>query len=846
MDDDTIVLDDLQGLDRLTEKAKRSIIVAFEIAKEYNSTACDPVHLFLSILRERSGLPTEILEKMGLDIDSTAELIQQKLEKSKLKDNKLSPEFSEDLKSVINQSYVIAQRMQHVYVGTEHLLVALVQMSELDFVKELSKVGITPGKVQRLILATGTYPSGVFRDNKTGDDVDSQEKEGPSSLEFFGSDMNELAANNVYLPIYGREEEIHRIIHILSRKTKNNPILVGDAGVGKTAIVEGFVQRLVEKKVPTSFMNTKVINLDIAGILAGSKVRGDVEERVLAVINEAMESGNSIIFIDEIHMIVGAGSAGGSGASIDIANILKPYLTGGELKVIGATTMDEYRKYFESDPALTRRFQPIQVEEIDSESAYALLENLKSTFEKFHKVKITDEAIDESIKLSKRYIADRYLPDKAIDLLDEASAQVKIGKEIEVEPKLSQLGKKLIAAQRKKDKSLSIDDIASAAKYKDEEKKVTDKIVEIIDGTGKGNKRRKVGADLIRNIVSKWTGIPVSSSSINEGVDLNTLEKDLENEVRGQDKAIDSVVAAIKRSHLNISSETKPLASFLFLGPTGVGKTQLAKSLAKSLFGAEEMIIQIDMSEYMESHSVSKLIGSPPGYVGYQEGGQLTEKVRRRPYSVILFDEVEKAHPNVLNILLQILNDGNLQDSQGRNVSFKNSIIVLTSNIGAESISKDNTLGFDIEIGNDDKDKVDQAYENMSDNIIDDLKDHLRPELINRLDEVIVFRGLNKKDCVGITSNSIERLKLRLIEQGILLDVDKSVVSYITDEGYSKEYGGRNINRKVQQILEDSLADFLLDSQKGKKIKKGKILKITAKLDKNNKIKFNSKVLNKK
>lgn len=822
-----LTLDELSGLERLTEKAKRSIVRSFEIAAKLNSNESLPIHLFLAMLEDETSLPANILSKLGLDLESTKSTIEQKVSLAASK-NPISPSFGENLKQVINNGFIVAQRLSHVYVGTEHLLVALLGMKDLDFVQELEQVGIDAAKVESTLSSTASYASGVFKDTGKKDSGDGDEN---SSLDFFASNMNDLAKNGRYLPILGRDDEVTRLVHILSRKTKNNPILVGDAGVGKTAIVEGFVQKIVGQETPTSFLNKTVLNLDISGIIAGSRVRGDVEERVLAIVNDALEAGDKILFIDEIHMIVGAGGSG-SGGGMDIANILKPYLTNSDLRVIGATTIDEYRRYFESDAALSRRFQPIMVDEIDPESAVAVMRHLRPAFEEYHKVRITDEAIVDAVKLSRRYIADRFLPDKAIDLIDEAAAKVKIDQEIEVEPELSRLGSRLIQVQKRKDEALSRRDIATAARYLDQEENVTTQIVSVVEGDKSRSSRKRVTSDMIRAIVSSWTKIPLSQEAMNDNLDLSKLEEALTQEVMGQEHAIKNVVGAVKRSHLGITDESRPLGSFLFLGPTGVGKSQLAKSLAQVLFGSEEMLIQIDMSEYMESHSVSKMIGSPPGYVGYQEGGQLTDKIRTRPYSVVLFDEIEKAHPDVLNILLQILNDGHLQDARGRRVSFKNTIVILTSNIGAEDISQDSKLGFDIQIEDVKKDEVEEAFEQMSDQIMESLKEYLRPELLNRIDETIIFRGLNEKDCLWITAKFVNQLKKRLAEQKISLEVDKKVINLINKEGYSKEYGGRNLKRKVQTMLETPLADFMIKNKLTKKHKKDVLVQVELGKDK--------------
>lgn len=824
----TIVMDDLQGLGRLTEKAKKTIVRAFEIAKEFGFAQTEPIHVFLAIIQDTQSLPANLLAKQGVDLELTTKAIRDRLGTNlvgNILSANLSPVFSPELKELIHQSFLIAQKLSHVYVGSEHLLLGIMRLEDLMFVRDLVQAGITVDKLEKALLSNG-YGANTLSENQ---DINRQERdlEERSSLEYFSQDMNQRAKEGRYLPIMGREKEIERLINILARKTKNNPIIVGEAGVGKTAIVEGFVQKLIKQDVPASFVNRTVLSLDVSAIIAGSRVRGDVEERVLSIVNDAMDDGDKILFIDEIHMIIGAGSAGGSG--IDIANILKPYLTNSDLRVIGATTLDEYRKYIETDPALTRRFQPIFVDEVDVASALKLMEHLKPTFEEYHHVKISDDAVEEAVKLSKRYIADRYLPDKAIDLIDEAAAQVKIGKEIEIKPQLASLGAELIEVQEKKADALANNNVKLASGYRDREDELTEKIAELVEGTGKTNRRRAVTTQQIREIVTSWTGIPLSNESASEGVDIKGLAKKLAKMVMGQEHAVKSVSNAVKRSYLGIADETKPLASFLFLGPTGVGKSQLAKSLAKVMFGSEEMLIQIDMSEYMESHTVSKMIGSPPGYVGYQEGGQLTEKIRRRPYSVVLFDEIEKAHPDVLNIMLQILNDGHLQDSKGRRVSFKNTIIILTSNIGAQVVSQDSKLGFDV----DEPSITTKDYNDMSDRVIEQLKYRLPPELINRFDETIVFRGLNKEDCQNIVSNLLEELKLRLINSGIILNSDRKLVQIVNEKGYSSEYGARNLKRKLQEMLENPLADFLISEGVTTRDRK-KLTKIKVVINKNN------------
>jgi len=647
-----------------------------------------------------------------------------------------------------------------------------------------------------------------------------------SILPFFCKDMNKAAESGEYLNITGRDKEIERLIHILSRKTKNNPILVGDAGVGKTAVVEGLVQQINRGDVPSSFLDKQVLNLDVASILAGAKVRGDVEERVLGLVNDAMESGDKIIFIDEIHMIVGAGSGGGRDP-MDVGNILKPYLTDPRLRMIGATTVVEYRKYFDDDPALSRRFQPIDIDEIDKQSALFILENIKQDFEEYHGVKIRKEALDEAVNLSSKFITDRYLPDKAIDLLDEAAASVKVGREVHIEPELTKLGGKLIDVQRKKQEAIDKQDMKKASKYRKDETEVTDQIENLIDGSDSDTAKHKlVNADLIRRIVVDWTKIPLAAGS-QDTSQLRDLHRRIRKRIVGQDHVLERVVDALKRSHLGLTDSNRPLASFLFLGPTGVGKSELAKTIASEVFGSDNLLVQFNMSEFMEQHSVAKLIGSPPGYVGYQEGGQLTEQVRRKPYSVILFDEVEKAHPEILNLLLQILEEGELTDGKGRKAIFKNTVVVLTSNIGAEDVSQDKRLGFDVDAKDLAEDELDQAFEEMRDEILESLQYEVRPEILNRLDEIVVFRGFNQEDCLEISRVLLDELILKLLEGGIALEVTSGVVQLINSEGYSKEYGARNIRRKIQELVENGLANYMIEHKQ--KRPKRKMLKIKVK-----------------
>ncbi len=810
-----------RGVNRFTINARKAIDQGFSIAKEFNYKEYLAIHLFYILLNDRNGLVADIFNRLGVDIDSSLGRISEEFNKYKLANDDYSgiqnTVFSNELKELINQSFVVASNLGHVYVGTEHLLLAMFNLKDINFIEDLKKLGITFDSLKKTLLSISNYS--LLANSMKGEMIQDQFDSRQSVLPSFSRNMNEMALNGELPNITGRDKEIRRLIHILARKTKNNPILVGDAGVGKTAIVEGFVNAIVQKKVPASFLNSRVISLDIGSILSGAKLRGDVEERVGAVINEAMNDGSTIIFIDEIHNIVGAGSAGGKD-SMDIANMLKPYLTNSGLSIIGATTADEYAKYFESDSALTRRFQPINVEELNIDSAKQVLYKVAPELESYHKVKITKEAVDIAVDLSSKFIRDRYLPDKAIDLLDESAASIKVGREIAMEPELTSLGDKLIKIQKKKEEALKKDDFKSAANYKKEIDQLVDEIESIVEGKKKINKKysKVVTEDLIKEIIVEWTKIPIAASDISDKR-LKDLNSHLKKKIVGQDRVIDNVALAIQRSHLGLGGENRPLASFMFLGPTGVGKTELAKSLAKELFGSDNLLYQINMSEFMEMHSVAKLIGSPPGYVGYQEGGQLTTYVKRKPYSVILFDEIEKAHPDVLNILLQILEEGELTDGKGLKVSLRNCIVVMTSNIGATDISHDSRLGFDINIESQDKKEMDGAYEDMKNQIMETLRNTLRPELLNRIDLIDIFRGLNKEDSLEIAKIQVDDLTLRLLPKGIILQVDEAVINKINDEGYSKEYGGRNIRRKVQEILENGIAQFLLKTKVEKKRK---------------------------
>ena len=833
--------ENFKGLFRLTQNARNSLKQGSFIAKEYNFKEYDIIHLFYILITNKSNIVYDVLNKLGIDLEQTSSRILSEFLKnqSQNKENKNKEiNFSPLLKEVLNDSFVIAQDLGHVYVGTEHILFAMFKNEKIDFIQNIKSLGVDYNMIRNAILSTVNYPA--FLNNMmprqgsspfgTLGNFDQLE----SSQNYFYRNMNELAQDGEYSNITGRDKEIGRLIQILSRKRKNNPILVGDAGVGKTAIVEGFVNKIVSKNVPSSFLRKKVINLDITSIISGARLRGDIEERITNVINEVIDDGNSIVFIDEIHMIVGAGSTGGKD-SLDIANILKPYLTGSELSIIGATTVDEYSRYFESEAALARRFQSIMVDELSIESSKQVIYGVIPEFERYHGITIQKEAVDEAVELSYKFIRDRYLPDKALDIIDEAAASLKIGRETAMGPELNELGTKLIKVQDKKEIALAKNDYDSASRYKIEEEKLIKEIENTISGKRKVKKRflKTLTPEIIQNIIVDATKIPLAAAKVTDKK-LKDLESILNKKVIGQQKAVKNVALAVQKSHLGLSGSNRPLASFLFLGPTGVGKTELAKSLASELFGSSDLMLQVNMSELMEMHSVSKLIGSPPGYVGFQEGGQLTNFVKRKPYSVILFDEIEKAHIDTLNILLQILEEGEVTDGKGQKISMRNTIVIMTSNIGASDVTNDNRLGFDITVP--DSETFDQAYEDMKEKINENLRQTLKPELLNRIDTIEIFRGLNKEDCLKISEKLVSELILRFINLGVVLDVSKDVVNKINDEGYSKEYGARNIKRKVQELLENNFAKFMLESNITNK--KGELLRFNVALNKEKEIQF--------
>ncbi|QUH25408.1 ATP-dependent Clp protease ATP-binding subunit [Serpentinicella alkaliphila] len=782
---------------RFTERANKAILLSQEIAQHYGQNYVGTEHLLLGLLHESGGIAVKVIINLGFDPKVVKDKIVKLLSPSDKKENLLG--FTPRMKKVFELSFTEARSMGHNYVGTEHLLLGLIREGEGLGAKVLMELGVSLEKIREQILKQ--LNDGKSQVGKVKEPV--KRKETPN-LNKYGRDLNQLATEGKIDPVIGRESEIQRVIQVLSRRTKNNPCLIGEPGVGKTAVAEGLAQKIVEGNVPETLKDKRIVSLDVGSLIAGSKYRGEFEERLKKIMEELRQAGDVILFIDEMHTIVGAGA--GEGA-VDAANILKPALARGELQTIGATTLDEFKKHIEKDAALERRFQPIIIDEPNIEDTIKILMGLRDKYEAHHRVKITDEAIKAAAELSHRYIMDRQLPDKAIDLIDEAASKVRLSI-FTLPPDVKDLEEKLEKLSKEKEEAISLQDFERAAKIRDEEKVTKDRLEERHSNWNNKNQSTEtlVTDEEIAQIVGSWTGIPVTKLKEEESERLLNMEEILHKRVIGQDEAIKSVSKAMRRARVGLKDPKRPIGSFIFLGPTGVGKTELSRALAEVMFGDENAMIRVDMSEYMEKHTVSKLIGSPPGYVGYDEGGQLTEKIRRRPYSVILFDEIEKAHPDVFNMLLQILDDGRLTDAKGRTVNFKNTVIVMTSNVGAHTIKKQRTLGF----SSNDESLAKSEYEKMKDNVMDELKRTFRPEFLNRIDDIIVFHSLEKEYIIKIVDLMVDELKDRLKQLNINIEVTEGAKNHIGEKGFDIQFGARPLKRAIQKLIEDPLSEELL------------------------------------
>ena len=802
---------------RFTERAQKVLYYAQEEAQNLKHGYVGTEHVLLGILKEENGISQRILNSYGVTIDNVEKLVEDYEGKGDISLYKNDIPLTPRTKRLLELSLLQARNMGNNYINPEHILLALIQDAEGVAYTILSNLGVDFEKLARDIgekLKGGEEPTanaGTRGSRKNNSKVQTP------SLDQYGRDLTQMAMEGNLDPVIGREKETQRVLEILCRRIKNNPCLIGDPGVGKTAIAEGLAQKIVAGNIPEILKGKRVVTLDLSSMVAGSKYRGEFEDRLKKVMDEINKAGNVILFIDEIHTIIGAGGAEGA---IDASNILKPSLARGEIQCIGATTIDEYRKHIEKDSALERRFQPIVVGEPTKEEAILILNGLRDKYEAHHRVKITDAAIEAAVNLSDRYITERYLPDKAIDLIDEAAAKVRI-ENLTTPPDLKDLEAQVEKVVKEKEDAITIQDFEKAASLRDKEKELKDKLDGLKNNwkTQNNVSTQTVDEPQIAAVVSKWTNIPVEKMTESESERLLKLEEILHNRVIGQEEAVKSIARAVRRSRVGLKDPKRPIGSFIFLGPTGVGKTELSKALAEAMFGDENSIIRIDMSEYMEKHAVSRMIGSPPGYVGFDEGGQLTEKVRRNPYSVILFDEIEKAHPEVFNILLQILEDGRLTDGKGKTVNFKNTIIIMTSNVGASTIKKQKSLGFSAT----DEKEVENAYEHMKDNVMEELKRSFRPEFLNRIDDIIVFHQLQEEDLQKIVSLMLKAVSERLKEQEIDINFSDEAEKFLTKEGYDITYGARPLRRAITKAVEDKLSEEILRG----KVKKGSKVEVT-------------------
>ena len=801
--------------ERFTRQALNALKLAKKAAQSLDHSYIGTEHILLGLLREKEGTAGRILEDFAVDEDTLLELITKLIAPSDVIDVPKKLEYSPRADELLDLAVNEAENLKETLTGTEHLLIALLKETDCVGTRLLYTMGINIQKLYTSVLTTIGIenPKALEVQNSRGGQSSQKSN---STLEQYGRDLTLMAYDGKLDPVVGREKEITRLIQILSRRTKNNPCLVGEPGVGKTAIVESLAQRIVTGEVPESVRNKRVIVLDMAGMVAGSKYRGEFEERIRRVIDEVRNDQNVLLFIDELHTIIGAGGAEGA---LDASNILKPSLSRGEIQLIGATTLEEYRKYIEKDAALERRFQPVTVDEPTETEAIDILKGLRPYYEKHHGVVITDDAVDAAVKMSVRYINDRFLPDKAIDIIDEASSKVRLGS-YKGNSKIENLELEIRDILKQKEIAIKTADLEMAKKLQVHQKDLEKQIDSFRTKEMRNIKKKNLVVDelSVADIISDWTKIPLKKLTESETRRLAVLEKELHKRVIGQDEAVSAVSMAVKRGRVGLKDPNRPIGSFLFLGPTGVGKTELSKALAETVFGSEQAMIRVDMSEYMEKHSVSKMIGSPPGYVGYDEGGQLSEKVRRNPYSVILFDEIEKAHPDVFNVLLQVLDDGHITDAHGRKIDFKQTIIIMTSNVGAQSIMEPKRLGF-----MSDKDDAKKDYERMKSGVMEDVKRIFKPEFLNRIDEIMVFHPLQKDEIRKIVNILLKNLTKRCEEQmGIKLIVSNFVRDYLAESGFDSKYGARPLRRAIQNKLEDAMANEILEG----KIKNGETVKV--------------------
>ncbi|MET0786132.1 MAG: ATP-dependent protease ATP-binding subunit ClpC [Paenisporosarcina sp.] len=779
---------------RFTQRAQKVLQLAQEEAIRMKHESIGTEHILLGLIREGGGIAAKAMEA----IEVSPQVIEQGIEELVgVGTGEVGPivHYTPRAKKVIELSVDESRKLGHSYIGTEHLLLALIREGEGVAARVLNNAGVSLNKARQQVLQL------LGSNDHTQSSGGSNPAANTPTLDSLARDLTQIAREGSLDPVIGRSKEITRVIEVLSRRTKNNPVLVGEPGVGKTAIAEGLAQQIVQNEVPEILRDKRVMTLDMGTVVAGTKYRGEFEDRLKKVMDEIRQAGNVILFIDELHTLIGAGGAEGA---IDASNILKPSLARGELQCIGATTLDEYRKYIEKDAALERRFQPIQVDEPTVDESIQIIKGLRDRYEAHHRVKITDAAIEAAAKMSDRYISDRFLPDKAIDLIDEAGSKVRL-RSYTTPPNLKELEGRLEAIRSEKNAAVQSQEFEKAASFRDTEQKLKDEL----ESTKKswkeeqGKAESEVTVEDIAAVVSMWTGIPVSKLAQTESDKLLNLEETLHQRVIGQSEAVTAISRAVRRARAGLKDPKRPIGSFIFLGPTGVGKTELARALAESMFGDEDAMIRVDMSEYMEKHSTSRLVGSPPGYVGFEDGGQLTEKVRRKPYSVILLDEIEKAHPDVFNILLQVLEDGRLTDSKGRTVDFRNTVVIMTSNVGAENLKKNKYVGFNLQDG-------EQKYKDMKGKMLEELKKAFRPEFLNRVDEMIVFHSLEKEHLKEIVTLMTATLTKRLHEQEIELELTEAAQEKITKEGYDPEYGARPLRRALQKHVEDRLSEELL------------------------------------